>query len=86
MFSFGASPYENLLASEVLLRTQQGYRLDSPDGCPEDVYVLLLRCWTKEETLRPAMLEVRTIAGAWINQMAWSDPSANINSVEDTDV
>lgn len=55
IFAFGATPYPGLLATEVLVKTGQGYRLPSPAGCPELVRAAMLACWRKAESDRPPM-------------------------------
>ncbi len=32
---------------EVSDAVTKGYRLPSPDGCPEEIYQLMMQCWTK---------------------------------------
>lgn len=38
-----------------------GYRLPAPDGTPEEVYRLMLRCWEYEPEKRPHFDQIYTI-------------------------
>ena len=44
ILTFGARPYPNLKASEVLMALQNGVRLKQPDTCTLDLYAILLKC------------------------------------------
>lgn len=62
LWSRGATPYAEIqAATEVVLRVQQGYRLQRPAGCPEGCYALMRVCWEKSAEARPsfAVLEQR---------------------------
>ena len=62
LYSGGARPYAELGGSRELLEehvcvAQQ--RLPRPEGCPEDLYELLLqRCWQKAARKRPTFFEL----------------------------
>ena len=38
------SPYPGVELSGVYDRLDEGYRMDKPDGCPDEVYDLMLAC------------------------------------------
>ena len=40
------------------LKVLEGYRLPHPQGCPEELYKVMLRCWAQRPTDRPHFTEV----------------------------
>ncbi len=53
MFSYGRVPYPKIPVNEVLYQIEQGYQMEKPDGCPDDIYALMRETWHKDRTLRP---------------------------------
>ena len=45
MFEFGKVPYPKFTNAVTREKVMEGYRLEKPQTCPENVYKLLLRCW-----------------------------------------
>jgi serine/threonine protein kinase len=45
LFSFGAIPYAGMTNRQVIEKVPTGYRLESPENCPQEVYQLMLKCW-----------------------------------------
>ena len=39
--------------NEVLNQIEQGYIMEKPDGCPDEIYSLMKETWQKDRTLRP---------------------------------
>lgn len=52
-FSYGRTPYPKIPVNEVLTYIQQGYQMEKPDGCPDEIYALMKECWEFDRTLRP---------------------------------
>lgn len=48
-----------------------GYRMPSPDGTPEDMYRLMLRCWETEPHRRPHFHQIYTIVDTLYNTYRW---------------
>ena len=40
----GKSPYPNVESSKVYEMLESGYRLECPDDCPEQVYLMMRKC------------------------------------------
>lgn len=38
-----------------------GYRMPAPDGTPEEIYRLMLRCWDYEPEKRPHFDQIYTV-------------------------
>ncbi|XP_065197973.1 tyrosine-protein kinase ABL1-like isoform X2 [Sycon ciliatum] len=43
--TYGMSPYPGIELSLVYEKLDSGYRMPCPDGCPAEVYELMLNCW-----------------------------------------
>ena len=48
----GDRPYSNMTNEETLKAIQSGYRMPQPEGCPQGVYDLMLKCWQNEPSSR----------------------------------
>ena len=44
ILTFGARPYPDLKASEILTALQNGVRLKQPETCTLDLYAIILKC------------------------------------------
>ena len=53
MVTYGRFPYPGMTNNQVLERLQQGYRMPSPPGCPDELYNIMLECWRDEPATRP---------------------------------
>ncbi|XP_028912388.1 tyrosine-protein kinase SYK isoform X2 [Ornithorhynchus anatinus] len=60
-FSYGQKPYKGMKGSEVSAMLEKGERMQSPEGCPVEVYDLMKICWTYKVEERPdfAAVELR---------------------------
>ncbi|CAG4945767.1 tyrosine-protein kinase Fer isoform X3 [Colias croceus] len=61
IFSKGDTPYAGMSNSRAREKIDQGYRMPAPEGCPEEVYALMLRCWEYEPDKRPHFNQIYTI-------------------------
>ncbi|XP_050666858.1 tyrosine-protein kinase Fer isoform X2 [Leptidea sinapis] len=61
IFSKGDTPYAGMSNSRAREKIDQGYRMPAPEGCPEEVYALMLRCWEYEPEKRPHFNQIYTI-------------------------
>ena len=39
--------------AEVLHQVEHGYRMQAPQGCPPQLYDIMLECWHKDPMKRP---------------------------------
>ncbi|KAK3595440.1 hypothetical protein CHS0354_003435 [Potamilus streckersoni] len=75
VFSFGQTPYPGWTNAQARESVEQGYRMPAPQGIPEQVYALTLRCWEREPSSRPhfdvlykelkALLDKPSITNSW---------------------
>lgn len=53
IFSYGAKPYGKWKGQQVVNFLEQGQRLPIPPNCRQEVYGLLMRCWSQDPNDRP---------------------------------
>ncbi|XP_049594433.1 tyrosine-protein kinase SYK isoform X3 [Syngnathus scovelli] len=53
-YSYGEKPYRGMRGNCVLQLIESGMRMDPPSNCPEEMYSLMMTCWTYEVEKRPA--------------------------------
>ncbi|KAH9376777.1 hypothetical protein HPB48_017881 [Haemaphysalis longicornis] len=44
--------------ADVVRHVSKGYRMESPEGCPSDVYELMRAAWQEEPQERPTFAQV----------------------------
>lgn len=59
IYSFGRVPYPRIPLADVSIHIERGYRMESPDGCPREVYNLMQNSWKYDPAERPTFAEVR---------------------------
>ncbi|XP_074611524.1 tyrosine-protein kinase SYK-like isoform X1 [Acropora palmata] len=52
--SYGKKPYDGLNGQYILEQIESGYRLECPEGVPQDVYRIMRNCWEFREEDRPS--------------------------------
>ncbi|XP_068694926.1 tyrosine-protein kinase ABL1-like [Montipora foliosa] len=61
--TYGMSPYPGIDLSQVYEMLESGYRMPCPDGCPQEVYDMMRKCWSWDPLDRPAFSEIHK----WLN-------------------
>ncbi|XP_014670463.1 PREDICTED: tyrosine-protein kinase Abl-like, partial [Priapulus caudatus] len=56
--TYGMSPYPGVDLTEVYHLLEKGYRMERPQGCPENVYDLMKKCWQWDPNQRPTFKEI----------------------------
>lgn len=56
--SYGNRPYQGIDVNILLLRLENGDRLEKPANCPDDVYALMHKCWHRDKEMRPSFEEI----------------------------
>ena len=59
IITYGRPPYPGMTNGEVLDKTEQGYRMPQPPGCPEKLYDMMLKCWRKDPKDRPTFITLQ---------------------------
>ena len=80
IFSYGIQPYFSLSNEEVVQHVRDGNIMNSPEGCPKEIYDVMVDCWVMEPSERPNAGEL--CAGL----QRWSpDLSATLQNQNQTD-
>jgi len=58
IFSKGGTPYQGMTNTRARELIDSGYRMPAPEGTPDEVYQLMLRCWQYEPEDRPHFNEI----------------------------
>ena len=51
-------PYKGMSNAEVIENVLGGYRLPSPDNCPEEIYQCMIACWNEQAKRRPSFKQL----------------------------
>ena len=62
----GDVPYVDKDNFKLLQDIQQGYRLEQPSDCPNQLYQLMLKCWDSVPEVRPTFSELETEISAMV--------------------
>ncbi|XP_061173254.1 tyrosine-protein kinase CSK-like isoform X2 [Saccostrea echinata] len=57
LYSFGRVPYPRIPLADVVMHVERGYRMEAPEGCPKQIYNLMLRAWNLNPAERPTFKE-----------------------------
>ncbi|CAH2270009.1 tyrosine-protein kinase Fer isoform X2 [Pararge aegeria] len=68
IFSKGDTPYAGMSNSRAREKIDNGFRMPAPEGCSEDVYALMLRCWEYEPDKRPHFHQIYTLIDSIYNR------------------
>ena len=53
LITYGHSPYPGMIDAQVLEAVETGYRMSSPENCPELLYEIMTECWRDDAASRP---------------------------------
>ncbi|XP_041661374.1 tyrosine-protein kinase Blk [Cheilinus undulatus] len=51
--TYGRIPYPGMTNPEVIRNLDKSYRMPCPDGCPEELYDIMMMCWKQRPEDRP---------------------------------
>ncbi|XP_040919767.1 tyrosine-protein kinase Blk [Toxotes jaculatrix] len=51
--TYGRIPYPGMTNPEVIRRLERSYRMSAPEGCPEELYEIMMMCWKQRPDDRP---------------------------------
>ena len=58
IFSLGDMPYPGMSSREVIQQLKEGYRMDPPDHCPDEIWQIITECWDADPDHRPSAAEL----------------------------
>jgi len=61
LFSNGNLPYQGMTNPEASEKVLQGFRMSSPENCPEAIYKLMLKCWSLYPEDRPSFHDIQSM-------------------------
>uniref|UniRef100_T1IN98 non-specific protein-tyrosine kinase n=1 Tax=Strigamia maritima TaxID=126957 RepID=T1IN98_STRMM len=61
MYTYGKTPYGEMTGVQVIEFLEDGKRLSKPDRCPDNVFQLVLQCWSYEPESRPTFKQLNVI-------------------------
>ncbi|XP_064417178.1 tyrosine-protein kinase HCK-like, partial [Latimeria chalumnae] len=59
--TYGHIPYPGMSDSDMIRALEYDYRMPRPDGCPEELYDIMLKCWKKKPEDRPTFEYMQSI-------------------------
>ncbi|XP_072166835.1 uncharacterized protein [Diadema setosum] len=58
IYTLGGIPYSGMDGREVVHRTQEGYRMEKPDHCTDQIYEVMRACWHANPAERPTFTTI----------------------------
>ncbi|XP_076443663.1 tyrosine-protein kinase CSK-like isoform X2 [Babylonia areolata] len=58
IYSFGRVPYPRIPLTDVVMHVERGYRMESPEGCPPEIYTIMKQSWELKPEARPTFKSV----------------------------
>lgn len=58
IFTLGDLPYSEMPIGDLLMRLSEGYRMESPQECPAEIYAVMQDCWREEVDQRPTFAQL----------------------------
>ena len=61
--TFGGFPYPSISNDDLLKRLKTGYRMEKPENCSDEVYFIMLECWSEDSHSRPSFSTLKSKFG-----------------------
>ncbi|XP_068720911.1 vascular endothelial growth factor receptor 1-like isoform X1 [Montipora capricornis] len=58
IFTLGDLPYSEIPIGDLQRRLSEGYRMESPQECPAEIYAVMQDCWREEVDQRPTFAQL----------------------------
>jgi len=49
--SYGGRPYQGIDISLLILKLENGHRLEKPQNCPQEIFNIMYKCWNSNKHL-----------------------------------
>jgi len=59
LITLGSSPYPGVAGRDIHKLIKNGYRMDKPENCSQQMYQLMLSCWAANAEDRPSFTDLR---------------------------
>ena len=57
--TLGGSPYPGVPSHDLYRMVKDGYRMECPDNCSEEIYAIMMSCWEAEPSDRPTFTQLK---------------------------
>ncbi|KAK3585208.1 hypothetical protein CHS0354_027499 [Potamilus streckersoni] len=57
--TMGASPYPNIALADLYYVLSNGYRMEKPSNCSDELYIIMWQCWMENPRDRPTFTDLR---------------------------
>uniref|UniRef100_A0A915CAJ0 Receptor protein-tyrosine kinase n=1 Tax=Parascaris univalens TaxID=6257 RepID=A0A915CAJ0_PARUN len=54
IMTLGGTPYPSIAMQQLYSCLKEGYRMEAPDNCPEEIYDVMVACWQEKPENRPS--------------------------------
>ncbi|XP_060899952.1 tyrosine-protein kinase Lyn isoform X3 [Labrus mixtus] len=61
IITYGKIPYPGMTKGEVMSSLQHGYRMPQPNGCPAELYEIMMTCWRNKPEDRPTFEYMQSV-------------------------
>ncbi|KAM9313196.1 macrophage colony-stimulating factor 1 receptor [Gastrophryne carolinensis] len=86
IFSLGRSPYPGIVVNQKFYKMiKEGYKMDSPDSAPLDIYRLMKACWDLEPTKRPNFNQITDLINRQMSLITDQDYANIISGKQEED-
>jgi hypothetical protein len=69
LFSLGKVPYTGMEANQNLYyKLRDGYRMERPSFATQDIYDIMLSCWSTKPETRPLFNELEKRVGSFLHE------------------
>ncbi|XP_068709736.1 uncharacterized protein [Montipora foliosa] len=59
LITLGSSPYPGIAGRDIHKLIRNGYRMDKPENCSQQIYQLMMSCWAANPKDRPSFTDLR---------------------------
>ncbi|PFX31063.1 fibroblast growth factor receptor 3-like [Stylophora pistillata] len=58
IFTLGGTPYPGIPVERLFTILKNGYRMECPINCPDNIYKIMVKCWSESAKSRPEFFEL----------------------------
>ncbi|KAK3093046.1 hypothetical protein FSP39_010475 [Pinctada imbricata] len=59
IITMGGSPYPNIALADLYYVLANGYRMEKPTNCSDELYLVMRQCWMEDPSDRPSFTDLR---------------------------
>ncbi|XP_072051220.1 uncharacterized protein [Amphiura filiformis] len=82
IYTLGGTPYPGMTCREVILRLQEGYRMEKSETCPDEIYEIMCQCWLENPIDRPTFTVLLRTLGQLIWKVTKDRPYQNVCEID----